>query len=169
MKLELIAQRMQQNAVAIEALTAAVSPGQATWHPQPGKWSLLEVLCHLRDEEIDDFRMRIDMTLHRPGEAWPSIDPQGWVTSRDYAAANYESTRREFLRRRADSLGWLYALQNPDWDLAYDHPKLGRLRAGDLLLSWLVHDQLHMRQLSQLHVDYHSQHHQPYSGAYALP
>jgi hypothetical protein len=169
MNLESIVQRLQQNSVAIEALTAGVAPGQAMWRPQPNKWSLLEVICHLCDEEVDDFRTRVDLTLHRPGEAWPSIDPQGWVQSRNYAAANFENQRREFARRRADSLGWLDSLKQPDWDLAYEHPKLGRLRAGDLLLSWLVHDQLHIRQISQLHVDYHTAHQSPYSGAYALP
>lgn len=69
---------------AIPALLAGVDGGQARWRPAPEQWSLLEIACHLLDEERDDFRARVDLTLHRPDEPWPGIDPPGWVTARRY-------------------------------------------------------------------------------------
>ena len=73
--------RLNQNAVAIQALVT-VDEAQARWRPAPDEWSILEVLSHLVDEEREDFRQRLDYTLHRPGEAWPATDPPGWVISR---------------------------------------------------------------------------------------
>ena len=35
-----------------------------------------------------------------------------------------------FVRERADSVAWLRGLGAVDWDLAYEHPQLGTLRAG---------------------------------------
>ena len=40
-------------------------------------------------------------------------------------------------------------LENPDWNLTYEHPRIGPLRAGDLFLSWVAHDQLHIRQIAK--------------------
>ena len=49
------------------------------------------------------------------------------------------------------SLEWLRGLSRPDWDAAYTHPKLGVIRAGDLLASWCAHDVLHLRQMARWH------------------
>jgi hypothetical protein len=45
--------------------------------------------------------------------------------------------------------------------------KFGRLSAGDMLMSWVAHDLLHLRQLVELHYAYHKQQAQPYDIGYA--
>ena len=57
-------------------------------------------------------------------------------------------------RSRRDSLAWLEGLGAPDWGLAYEHPKAGRITAGDLLTSWVAHDHIHIRQLNRLQREY---------------
>jgi hypothetical protein len=54
-----------------------------------------------------------------------------------------------------------------DGEHAHEHPKLGRLRAGDLLASWIAHDLLHLRQLAGLHFAWNARCLAPYSMAYA--
>jgi hypothetical protein len=141
--------RLNQNAVAIQALVT-VDETQARWRPGPDEWSILEVLSHLVDEEREDFRLRLDYTLHRPGEAWPATDPPGWVISRSYNERDPDQTLAEFLVERGASLAWLRKLDEPDWSQAYDHPSGRRITAGDLLASWVAHDGLHLRQLVEL-------------------
>jgi hypothetical protein len=140
---------LNQNAVAIQAL-ATVSGEQARWKPSPDDWSILEIINHLADEEREDFRQRLDYTLHRPGEAWPPIDPAGWVVSRDYNARDPDESLADFLVERGASLAWLRRLATPDWSQAYHHPAAGRMTAGDLLASWVAHDGLHIRQLAEV-------------------
>ncbi len=141
--------RLNQNAVAIQALVT-VDDAQARWKPAPDEWSILEVLGHLVDEEREDFRQRLDYTLHRHGEAWPATDPPGWVKSRAYNDRDPDQTLAEFLVERGNSLAWLRKLDEPDWLHAYDHPSGRRITAGDLLASWVAHDGLHLRQLVEL-------------------
>jgi len=43
----------------------------AVWKPAPGKWSILEVVNHLYDEEREDFRQRLELVLKDPALAWP--------------------------------------------------------------------------------------------------
>jgi len=144
-------ERLRNNCTAIEALAAGVDDAQARWKPSAHAWSILEVINHLGDEEREDFRRRVDFTLHRQGETWPPIDPPGWVTERRYNERDLADSLARFLAERARSLEWLAGLAAPDWSLSYEHPVAGRLTAGDLLASWVAHDLLHIRQLAGLH------------------
>lgn len=151
MDLHVMVGRLRANAEVIAALADGVDEAQARWKPAPDKWSVLEVVCHLADEEVEDFRTRLDLTLHRPEEAWPPIDPQGWVTARHYAQQDLGESLGRFLAARRDSLTWLASLEDPDWSRAYEHPRAGTITAGDLLTSWVAHDHIHIRQLNRLH------------------
>ena len=151
MEIERISATMQTNAQRIAALVAGVDETQARWKPDAASWSILEVVNHLLDEEREDFRVRIDYTLHRPGEAWPPIDPGGWVTARRYNARNLAESLEAFLSERERSLAWLRGLPAPNWDAAAMAPWGEPFPAGNLLAAWVAHDLLHLRQLVELH------------------
>ncbi len=140
--------RLAAGGAAIGALVSGIPDGLAGRRPAPDRWSILEIVCHLRDEEREDFRLRIGFTLDRPGEPWPGIDPVGWVSARRYAETDFATALADFQAERRASLDWLANLGTRDWSRAYEHPKLGRMTAGDLLASWACHDLLHLRQLS---------------------
>jgi hypothetical protein len=130
-------------------LVAGITQSQAEVRPEPDAWSVLEVVCHLYDEEREDFRQRLDYTLHKPGEAWPPIDPGGWVTSRAYNQRSLEDALAGFQAERQRSLDWLRSLQSPDWEAGHQ-TTFGIMKAGDILASWVAHDNLHTRQLVEL-------------------
>jgi len=158
--------QMAEDTARISALVRGVSDQQARWKPDPDSWSMLEVINHLLDEERSDFRVRLDYTLHRPGEPWPPIDPGGWVTERSYNQQDPELSLARFLAEREASVTWLRGLSAPDWDTAYEAP-WGPIKAGDLLASWVAHDLLHMRQLVELHRAYTMAQLAPYKPDYA--
>lgn len=167
MELEQLTATMLANALRIEAMVAGVTEAQARWKPDPESWSLLEVVNHLLDEEREDFRVRIDYTLHRPDEAWPPIDPGGWVTARHYNERNLEETLAAFLQERARSSAWLRSLTAPDWDAAAVAPWGDPFPAGNLLAAWVTHDLLHLRQLVELHHGWATASLAPYTCNYA--
>jgi hypothetical protein len=158
--------RLAADAQAITALVEATTDAQARWRPGPEDWSILEVICHLADEEREDFRMRLDYTLHRPGAPWPPTDPQGWVTERGYNEHDLASALADFRAERARSIAWLESLAVPDWDSSYS-TRFGPLCAGDLLASWVAHDLLHLRQLVELHWAWTNRAVAPYETRYA--
>jgi hypothetical protein len=149
----------------IRALVAGVTAEQARWRPEAQAWSLLEMICHLHDEEKLDFRVRIDFILHRPGEEPPSIDPEGWVQAHGYSERDLEAELEGFLVERQKSVAWLKGLKRPDWEATYT-AEWGSIRAGDIFAGWLAHDLLHMRQLLELHWAYTNQQCAPYSTEY---
>jgi hypothetical protein len=146
--------RLFSNAETIQCLVAGITDEQARWRPAPDKWSILEVVNHLYDEEREDFRERLGRILNGTAASAPGIDPQGWVTARGYNERDPGESLDRFLRERLESIEWLKSLDDPDWDAAYNHPSAGRLTAGDMLASWLAHDLLHIRQIAKLHYQY---------------
>lgn len=141
---------LRRNADVIAAMVADLPAEQARWKPAPDQWSVLEVVTHLADEEVEDFRARVDSTLHRPGETWSPIDPQGWAVERRYNEGSPAAALERFRRARTESIEWLAGLTDADWTCSYEHPKLGPIRAGDLLISWVAHDHIHIRQLNRI-------------------
>ena len=67
---------------------------------------------------------------------------------------------------RNDALAWLDSLENPDWDTTYEAP-FGEITAGDMFVSWVTHDLLHLRQLVELQRSYLEEQAKPYQLDYA--
>ena len=160
-------QRLDANRAVFPPLIGAVTEEQARWRPGPDKWSLLEVVCHLLDEEREDFRRRLDLTLRDPESPWPPIDPPAWVEQRRYRDRDLGASLAEFLAERDNSLAWLRSLADPAWENRYEHPLLGTIRAGDLLASWVGHDLLHIRQIIGLQWGWAASLAGPYDTKYA--
>jgi len=141
--------RMEAFAPSLRALISGLSRRDLTWKPDDGAWSILEIVCHLADEEEQDFRTRLQSTLEDPHRQWPPIDPEQWAADRDYNRADAAEAVARFCDERQVSIGWLKSLDAVDWNSAYAHPKIGPVTAGDLLASWAAHDALHLRQIAK--------------------
>jgi hypothetical protein len=109
----------------------------------------------------------VEYTLYKQGERWPKIDPIGWVIARDYASRDLAEEIEKFMNERAKSITYVESIKQPDWDLAYQHEDLGRIKAGDMMSSWVAHDMLHMRQLAGLQFGFLERQIPPYSVTYA--
>ena len=149
MQFETLYQELALGAEIVSRLSAGITLAEARFKPAPESWSMLEVVCHLYDEEREDFRQRLDIILHRPEEPWPPIDPAGWVTARQYNDREFAEALGGFVSERARSLTWLKSLSTPDWEAEYA-AAFGPIKAGDMLASWVAHDHLHTRQLVEL-------------------
>lgn len=149
-----IAAALEANRAVFADLLSGLGREQYQWKPGPDAWCLLEVLCHLYDEEREDFRARCRQVLENPEAALPKIDPVGWVQSRNYLAQDYEKKLAGFLAEREASIRWLRSLRNPAWENTYHHPKFGPMQARLFLVNWPAHDYLHFRQITRLKFGY---------------
>ena len=121
----------------------------ATWREQPAadEWSPIEIVCHLRDEETEDFGARLRVVVEG-GTTFAPIDPARWVEERGYRDAEPETALAAFRERRAATLAFLSAVSSERLRQALRHPRLGTLSGMDLLAAWVTHDRLHLGQLA---------------------
>ena len=146
--------QLERHGNVLQALLTDLSPAEIMWKPAPEKWCPLEVVCHLYDEEREDFRARLRSTLEDPGKPWHPIDPTAWVRERRYREQDFTGKLHGFREERQRSLEWLRGLEHAPWTNAYVHPKVGPVSCELLLTNWVVHDLHHIRQLVNLRYTY---------------
>jgi hypothetical protein len=150
----------------LRSLLTGISQDEARIKPNLESWSILEVVCHLHDEEREDFREHLDFILHRQNEQWHRIDPQGWVATRGYNDRDFREMKDKLFGERSKSLDWLKGLADVNWDTSYTS-EYGTATAGEMFASWVAHDNLHLRQLVELRRTHIERITEPYSIAYA--
>ena len=153
-----IIDQLDANGPVFEALFANVSNELAKYRPAKEHWSILEIACHLADEEREDFSARVKSTLNDPTCDLTPIDPPGWAISRNYIAQDFLAKVDEFLELRKSSIAWLRGLKDANWQNAFQHPEYGPLSSQLFLENWLAHDYLHIRQINRRKYEYHRQH-----------
>jgi len=149
MYFQTICSELSAGAQILHFLLDGIPQDEAQFRPSPEGWSILEVACHLYDEEREDFRPRLNFILNGAQGSMPPINPAGWVLTRGYNKRNLQETLFGFLEERKKSLAWLEELKNPDWNLGFQAP-FGLIHAGDIFSSWAAHDKLHARQIIEL-------------------
>jgi hypothetical protein len=139
---------LETHKLVFENLLINIEKDNYLWRPQPEKWCFLEIVCHLLDEECDDFRVRTKQVLENPALEMPSISPETWVLEQDYLARNYTKAVADFLVERTKYIRWLQENIKGNWENTYQHPKLGAMSAKLFLTNWLAHDYLHIHQIT---------------------
>ena len=115
--------------------------------PAPGEWAPVEIVCHLRDEEVEDFRARVRVVTDG-GTQFTPIDPPRWAIDRRYLDDHGPAALAAFRERRAASLVFLAGLAPSALEGAVQQPTGGRLSGLDLLAAWVAHDRLHLAQIA---------------------
>ena len=163
---EILYQELTNSTEMIKALLTGLSQAESQVKPAPESWSILEVTCHLYDVEREDFREHLDFILHRQNEEYLAIDPQSWVTERKYNQQSFDEMEEKFFEERLKSLNWLRELPDTDWNTTYTS-SFGLMSAGEMFASWIAHDNLHIRQLTELRRVHIEKITQPYDIGYA--
>ena len=149
MEFRTLYQEIQNSTEMIRALLLGITEADARVKPSPESWSILEVVCHLYDIEREDFREHLDFILHRQQDEYHVIDPQAWITDRNYNEQDFVEMQSKFFAERQKSLEWLKEISGADWEITYTSD-FGSVSAGEMFSCWVAHDNLHLRQLVEL-------------------
>ena len=152
--MDFLIEQLQKNKNVFYNLLKDTNEDMFLWKQTPEKWCLLDIVCHLYDEEREDFKFRTQWVLEKPNQTPPPFNPVIWVTERNYIEQDYNQVLNNFIKEREQSITWLNALKDPKWENYYVHPKKGKLTAKFFLTNWLAHDYLHIRQITKLKFDY---------------
>jgi len=111
-------------------------------------WSVLEVVCHLRDvEERAIERMHLMRDAANP--PIPAYDQAQWAVERNYAAADLGTALAAFLRFRATHCAELAALTPAQWERTGHHEEQGTITISSHTLHLVSHDAIHLAQIAR--------------------
>lgn len=111
-------------------------------------WSVVEVMCHLRDaEERAVERVRLMRTEDNPVLA--GYDQDAWVTERNYAAQDLHEALAAYIRFRQQHIEELSALSPDEWERPGRHEEQGNITIATHTLHIVAHDSQHAAQLAR--------------------
>ena len=88
----------------LKAALKGVSKKLGAARPAPGKWSILEIVCHMRDMEAEAYLARYRRILAEDNPSLPDIDGDAIAIERDYRAQSLPAALREWSKLRKESL-----------------------------------------------------------------
>jgi hypothetical protein len=119
------------------------------WKPEPGKWSMAEIVAHLADVEIvASWRLR--SVIGANGTAIQPFDQDVWASVFQYAKSDTKRSLEVFRVLRENNLAMLKALPPASWDNYGMHAERGKETIAHLARMFAGHDTNHIRQLESI-------------------
>jgi uncharacterized damage-inducible protein DinB len=135
----------------LKAALKGVPKAVLLFTPAPGKWSILEIVCHLRDMERDAYLARYQRILAEMEPLLPDVDGDAYSLENDYRSAKLSEALRDWTRLRRESLKLLSGVKRDQWDRAGVHSAAGRLTMADFVRRQAVgNDEAHLAQIEAI-------------------
>jgi carbonic anhydrase/acetyltransferase-like protein (isoleucine patch superfamily) len=117
--------------------------------PGAGRWSAIEVLCHLRDADVEVYLPRLERVLTEKQPEVPDVDMTGWDGARRYREASPRAALDAWRAARARLLARLAPLTPRQWERMAFHSVRGPYPLADMVRYWVDHDLSHRRQIAE--------------------
>jgi uncharacterized damage-inducible protein DinB len=136
----------------IAELTASLSAKQLVTPPQPGEWSVRDILGHLRACS-DMWGKYIGLILAEERPTFKAVNPTTWIKSTDYLELEFETSFAAYKAQREELVTGLETLPAEAWERTATVTGAGKPRERTLrsYAMWLAnHEQTHLRQIGRI-------------------
>jgi len=135
----------------LEDLVAGMSDEDLRWRPIPNKWSIGEILVHLRDVEREVFQVRLRRTLEEDRPTFELFDQDKAAWDRHYSGQSASQALAEFRQLRAETIKMLSDAPLHDWGRVGIHPERGSATVEEQVTRQIRHhDVTHMIQIKDI-------------------
>lgn len=117
--------------------------------PQPGRWSAVEILAHLAEDELTS-SWRYRQMIEHDGETLLGFDQELWARLGNYQSWNAREALDMFRLLRDANVRMLRGLPAEEWNRSGNHAERGRLTVGELARHMAAHDVNHIKQIECL-------------------
>ncbi len=133
----------------LKKLTQRLTPKQLRWQPEPGKWSIAEIVAHLADVEIvASWRMR--SIIGSDGITIQPFDQDVWASTFQYSKKDAKKSLELFRLLRENNLEMLRALPPQAWERHGMHLERGKETIAHLARMFAGHDTNHVLQVERI-------------------
>ena len=119
-------------------------------HPAQDEWSVGEVLCHLRDVEMEVNLPRIKTVINDNNPFLAGKDTDPWAEERRYSQQDGLQALADFIHTRLEAIKLLDDLPAESWNRQARHAIFGPTHLRELVTIITGHDILHVQQVYQV-------------------
>jgi uncharacterized damage-inducible protein DinB len=133
----------------LQTLIKPLSKKQLTQRPEPGKWSIAEILAHLADAElVGGWRMRL--ILGNNGVSIQAFDQNVWAETFGYAQRDPAASLETFRVLRESNLAVLESVPKNLWENYGMHQERGKETITHIVRMFAGHDLNHLEQIERI-------------------
>ena len=142
--------KVQQATVKkIERLIKGIPKKKLMTRPEPGKWSIGEILAHLADTElVGGFRMRLIIGVN--GATIQAFDQDVWAENMNYRKRDPQKSLDAFRALRKNNLALLKSLPKPMWENFGMHTERGKETVTRIVEMYAGHDINHLKHIERI-------------------
>lgn len=142
--------QLENNIKTIHTWVSTLAPETITTYRDSGNgWTVLEVLCHLRDFEMVFFQ-RARITVEQDNGALPFPKPDELAAENHYNAQDLNAVLSEWKQHREGLVAYFRERPASDWDRTAVHPTRGLLSLAQQLCLATLHDTIHLEQMVRI-------------------
>jgi hypothetical protein len=149
MNVNTVSATLSRTPAAFRALLSGTTEQALAYRESADAWTPHEVLCHVIDGEVTDWRPRVAIIIADGDKQFTPFDRLGG--HRTYGGWPTPALLDEFEQLRRDNLTYLAQLDLDPAALRRTglHPEFGSVTLEQLLSCWMVHDLAHIAQISR--------------------
>ena len=138
---------LRKTPIILRALLRDVDQVQAASATDgPDGWSILFVVCHLRDFEAI-YGERLHLMLETDYPKFPHVDQNELPITNRYAEQNLQEVLQSFLEQRRAVIDIYEKLTDEQWARRGLHPNAGDHTVLELAINMALHDVNHIEQI----------------------
>jgi hypothetical protein len=142
----------QETPKKLQTLVKPLSKKHLMQRPEPGKWSIAEVLAHLADAElVGGWRMRL--IVGNNGASLQPFNQDVWAETFAYAQRDPATSLETFRVLRENNLAMLKALPENLWQNYGMHQERGKETIAHIVRMFAGHDLNHLEQVERMTKD----------------
>ena len=138
---------LKSTPAAIATLLEEISNEHWAYRPDQDEWSIVEIICHLRDTDIEVNLPRLNILLYEDNPFIEAVDADTWALEREYNLYDGPTALSEFINTRKEQITILDSIQPEEWNINARHSILGPTTLQELMYIIARHDRLHIQQI----------------------
>ncbi|MDW8130602.1 MAG: DinB family protein [Bryobacterales bacterium] len=142
-------ERYRRGPELIAAVTTGAAGAELDFVPEPGRWSVRQIVAHLADSEIVSAE-RLRRVIAEENPLLPAFDQDAWARTLGYERRRIADSLELFRRLRAENYRLLTGLPEEVFERSGTHSERGRITLRELVASAIEHVEGHARQIQSL-------------------
>jgi len=137
---------MKSTPAILDSFSMSLSEEQWRHEPAQNDWAMNEIVCHLRDTELEIHQLQLKLMLEKPDAFIPRPDTSVWANEREYLNVDGRIAWNEFAAARVNNLEILKAADKEMWSRRARHAIFGPTNFLEVVGFMADHDRMHIHQ-----------------------